>query len=411
IQHVVVLCMENRSFDHMFGLFDHNPELDGLANYMNTTNAANIRDPNSRAVRVSRGSPYIAPVNPEHDVAYVTEQIFGTRRVRKPYPDPAPMNGFIQDNLLATKGNLETAGHVMQAFTPEQLPVLEQLAREYAVVDRWFSSVPGPTQPNRSFMHSGTAHGEVDNHLWHMRMGYPQKTIYQALSEVKKDWKIYYHDGPSAALFRWMRSPKNLLKLKSFTKNFAEDCREGKLPAYTFIDPQFFDRKKVLGMFGKNTYANDDHPPHDIRRGQDLIKDVYEAVRSSPQWESTLLIITYDEHGGYYDHVPPPSRGVPNPDGIAGDGINYDRLGVRVPTLMISPWIKKGTVFHSPPEWVKPTPTSQYEHSSIPATLHKLFGTNRFLTSRDRWAATLESMWSELSAPRKDTPVELNNAP
>lgn len=73
-----------------------------------------------------------------------------------------------------------------------------------------------------------------------------------------------------------------------------------------------------------------------------MIKDVYEAVRSSPQWESTLLIITYDEHGGYYDHVPPPSRGVPNPDGIAGDGINYDRLGVRVPTLMISPWIRKG---------------------------------------------------------------------
>jgi len=117
-----------------------------------------------------------------------------------------------------------------------------------------------------------------------------------------------------------------------------------------------------------------------------------------------LLIITYDEHGGYYDHVPPPVQGVPNPDGKIGAGIKFDRLGVRVPTIMISPWIKKGSVVHDPDG---PFPSSKYEHSSVAATLKKLFSLKKFLTKRDEWAGTFEHVWMELDEPRKDCPRTL----
>lgn len=116
--------------------------------------------------------------------------------------------------------------------------------------------------------------------------------------------------------------------------------------------------------------ANDQHPDHDVSAGDQLIKDVYEAVRSSPLWEKTALVITYDEHGGFYDHVPPPT-GVPNPDGLnsTDDPFDFTRLGVRVPTVVISPWVKQGTVVHA-----KPAGEGQYEHSSIISTVvHKLF--------------------------------------
>ncbi|KAL4302441.1 hypothetical protein GQ457_10G007070 [Hibiscus cannabinus] len=140
-----------------------------------------------------------------------------------------------------------------------------------------------------------------------------------------------------------------------------------------------------------------------------LVKEVYETLRSSPQWNQTLLIITYDEHGGFFDHVATPVSGVPSPDGIVGPDpffFKFDRLGVRVPTIMVSPWIDKATVVHGGNG--KPYPTSEFEHSSIPATVKKLFNLSApFLTKRDEWASTFESILQTRTEPRTDCPERL----
>jgi hypothetical protein len=163
-------------------------------------------------------------------------------------------------------------------------------------------------------------------------------------------------------------------KIQSFDY-FYEAVAKGDLAAYTFLDPRWFT------FF--EWEASDQHPPHDVRPGEYLIAKVYQALRNGPKWNSTLFIVTYDEHGGYWDHVPTPF-GAPRPDDVPNDeGFEFDRLGVRVPTIMASPWINKGTVIHAPPE-------THYEHSSLPATLKKLFNLPEFLTRRDAWAATFD---------------------
>jgi len=413
IKHVVVLVQENRSFDHIFGFLDHpSPHLDGLrgkeARYFNHLDPNNSSSP---VEHVGTGAPFVSSQDPGHAVASVTYQLFGKKIAKRPYPK-VKMNGFFSDAYTLYDKDLSFAKEIMHSFEPKNIPILSQLAKEYAVFDRWFASVPGPTQPNRAYIHSATSHGESDNAKKHMILGYPQKTIYKSLKDSKKSFKIYFHDAPSALLFADMRTPSMLAgHIDPFEGvlglgGFKYDCKHGRLPAFSFIEPQYYDHKNKLT--GKTTYASDDHPPHDMRRGEALIKEIYEAVRSSPSWEETLLLITFDEHGGYYDHVLPPDQGVPNPDGKVADGINFDRLGVRVPTIAISPWIKKGTIVHGPKG---PFKTSQYEHSSIAATVKKLFGLKSFLTRRDRWAGTFEHLWADSKHLRTDCPMTLVDVP
>ena len=198
---------------------------------------------------------------------------------------------------------------------------------------------------------------------------------------------------------RNMRQLKYIGKFHEYELHFKRHCREGKLPNYVVIEQRYLDWKLLPG--------NDDHPSHDVAHGQRLVKEVYEALRSSPQWNEILFVITYDEHGGFFDHVPTPVDGVPSPDGIVSAApINFafDRLGVRVPAMFISPWIEPGTVIHRPPSG--PEPTSQYEHSSIPATVKKIFGLKEFLTRRDAWAGTFEHVLTR-ATPRTDCPETL----
>jgi len=154
------------------------------------------------------------------------------------------------------------------------------------------------------------------------------------------------------------------------------------------------------------------------------MKQLYEAIRASPQWNESMLVITYgkqsspspqfsslsDEHGGFYDHMPTPMTGVPNPDGINHQDpfFSFDRLGVRIPTVMISPWINKGTLVHEPSG---PTTASQYDATSMQATLKKMFGFDSFLTKRAEWAGTFESIFTQRSSPRTDCPEKLPPAP
>eukprot|EP01121_Diplochlamys_sp_Union-15-3_P002353 TRINITY_DN1205_c0_g1_i2.p1 TRINITY_DN1205_c0_g1~~TRINITY_DN1205_c0_g1_i2.p1 ORF type:complete len:267 (-),score=59.07 TRINITY_DN1205_c0_g1_i2:104-904(-) len=185
---------------------------------------------------------------------------------------------------------------------------------------------------------------------------------------------------------------------------FFDDCADGKLPTYSFVEPRYYTID--------DTYpANDQHPSHDVAEGEKFLKQLYEAVRNSPQWNSTALIILYDEHGGFYDHVPTPTYGdgVPNPDGkIATNGFNFTRLGVRIPAIIVSPWIEKGTVVHEPKG---PYPTSQYDHSSIAATMKKVLGLPKFLNNRDAWAGTFEDIFLQRSTPRTDCPSTLPDPP
>jgi phospholipase C len=176
------------------------------------------------------------------------------------------------------------------------------------------------------------------------------------------------------------------------------------------MDPSYFTVPGIIN-------ATDQHPSHDVLDGERLMKTVYEALRASPLWNETVLLITYDEHGGFADFSVPPIQGVPNPDGIpcrdCGIPFNFDRLGVRIPYLAISPWIAKGTVIHAPPANVKPASSSQMELSSIPATIHKFFNTKSFLNARDAWAVPLHWMWenSTVTSPRTDCPMTLPPVP
>jgi len=185
--------------------------------------------------------------------------------------------------------------------------------------------------------------------------------------------------------------------------DFEDLCATGKLPTFSFLEPRYYELTPEFP-------ANDQHPAHDITEGEKIIKWVYETLRASPAWNDTALMIVYDEHGGYYDHVATPLEGVPNPDGkvSTNPAFNFTRSGVRTPAVVVSPWINKGTVIKTP---VGPMPTSQYEHSSLGATMKKIYGFPDFLTERQRWAGTFETQFLTRTTPRTDCPTTLPNPP
>ncbi|KAL8143935.1 hypothetical protein V2J09_016967 [Rumex salicifolius] len=379
IKNVVVLVMENRSFDHMIGWMKNsvNPEINGVTgdecNPLSTKNG-------SRSVCFTDDAVYVDP-DPGHTFDEVAQQVFG------PGSSIPTMMGFVQQALSVLQ---DTSDVVMKGFKPERVPVYSSLVSEFAVFDRWFCSLPGPTQPNRLFVYSGTSHGATSHILNQLSVGYPQKTIFDSLHDNGIDFNIYFGTIPSVLFYRNLRQLKYIFNFKPYGLRFKRDAITGRLPPLSVIEPRYFDLLDLP--------ANDDHPSHDVANGQRLVKEVYETLRASPQWNQTLFLITYDEHGGFYDHVQTPFVNVPNPDGRTGpapDHFNFDRLGVRVPTIMVSPWIKRGTG------------TSNH-HSSIPATIKKIFNLNSsFLTQRDAWAGTFEGVFGELSSPRTDCPKVL----
>ncbi|VFQ83347.1 unnamed protein product [Cuscuta campestris] len=394
IKTVVVLVMENRSFDHMLGWMKQkvNPEIDGVDG--SQFNPISTADPNSPRLFFGKESHLVDP-DPSHSFEAIREQIFGSNHSST---DPPPMNGFAQQ-AAAVDPNMSRS--VMNGFDPDLVPVYKTLVSEFAVFDRWFASVPASTQPNRLYVHSGTSHGAVSNVPSLLVKGYPQRTIFESLDESGIDFGIYYQSIPTTLFYRNLRKLKYAGKFHPYWLSFKSDARKGKLPGYVVVEQRYVDSAVEP--------ANDDHPSHDVYQGQMLVKEVYEALRSSPQWNQTLFLITYDEHGGFYDHAPMPVSGVPSPDGIVGPDpsyFNFDRLGVRVPTIAISPWIEKATVVHGPNG--SPFPNSEYEHSSIPATVKKIFNLpSPFLTRRDAWAGTFESILQKRKEPRTDCPEQL----
>ncbi|CAO2161894.1 unnamed protein product [Urochloa humidicola] len=405
IKNVVVLALENRSFDHILGWTRRllGLPVDGLTGAECNPNSTSTT---SSSICVSADADLVVPDDPGHSFEDVLEQVFRTRNLSAAAAAAAAaqpsMSGFVRSALSI---NSLLSSFVMRAFRPSLLPTFSTLAPSFAVFDRWFSSIPGPTQPNLLFLYSATSHGAIAHDKLNLLLGYPQRTIFDSLAADGHDFAVYFKTIPTVLFYRRLRSLRHAARnFHRYESAFKAHAARGSLPALSVIEPRYFD---LAG-----SPADDDHPAHDVANGQRLVKEVYEALRSGPQWNQTLLVVTYDEHGGFYDHVATPTAGVPSPDGIRGPPpffFRFDRLGVRVPTIMVSPWIRKGTVVGRPDG---PTETSEFEHSSIPATIKKIFNlSSDFLTKRDAWAGTFEHIFTELDEPRTDCPETLPEVP
>ncbi len=395
IDHFVVLMLENRSFDHMLGWL--RPAGDGFrgltGDEWNPIDAADfaVDDlPPDRRAHVARGVAASHTPNPVPGEQFfdVNTQLFGRRT---PPPGARPTNrGFVINYGSAIDRyntyhpwNLRDtdARSILECHRPEQLPVLSRLASEFAVCDAWHASTPSATFGNRFFLHAATSNGQVENLP---PRPFPRETIFNRLTRAGLPWRVYFHDFPSALLCAQTWEHPTHFHL---FERFLVDAAAGTLPAYSFVEPRYF-------MQG-TAFANDQHPPHDVRYGEALIAQVYNALRAGPRWPKTLLLVVWDEHGGTFDHVAPPAA--TPPDGaIAGDhGFGFDRFGVRVPAVLVSPWIAPGTVFR-PPAGGPPC-----DHTSVAATLARRFGLDGPLTARDAAAPTLAGALA-LSGARGD---------
>jgi phospholipase C len=393
IEHIIVLMMENRSFDHIMGFKKgNNSEIDGcLPNAKGCSNPMDPQDPNSPQVTVSADAAEHQISDPDHSFPATLDQVYGYG------PDtqvPPPMSGFIK--------NYAHKEIIMQCFPPDLVPAMSTLADEFAIFDHWYASVPGPTEVNRLYVFSATSDGSAANDDVRLALGYPQRSVFRNIDEsiYNRTWGVYFAEAPSAFFLKDTRTEENLLKFHDIRK-FYTDVAAGTLPSYSFIEPRYFEIPDIP--------ANDQHPDHDVGEGDRLMKSLYEALRASPLWTKSLFLITYDEHGGFFDHVGPPT-GVPSPDGkVSHDttpSFDFTRLGVRVPAIAISPWIKKGTVIHDPVNG------TFYEHSSVVATVRKMLVPDQpFLTKRDAWAQTFEWLVDTVDAVRTDCPTTLPEAP
>lgn len=398
IEHFVVLMLENRSFDHICGFRSGVNGLKG--NEMNLLDPANPESDKNPAFVVSNAAPYKIQVGqgPGHSIAQANTQLFNSKN---PSSGQVPNNnGFVRSysgELFAdrvTNPTNDELAVVMESFAPSRLPSINMLADNFVLCDQWYSEVPGPTQPNRLYLHAATSAGYGHN-VWSNK--FDLVTIYEHLQQKNYSWSTYEFDQNEVREFSNINQQTECFK---HFDAFKGDVQGNTLPNYSFIAPRFINAKD--GM------ANAQHAPDDARYGDNLIADVYETLRGNADvWNKSVLIVTYDEHGGFYDHVAPPAA--VNPDGInsppPGDSASFapafafDRLGCRVPAVIVSPWVKKGFV-----------DSSKYQHTSILATVKEMFGLPAFLTKRDAAAKAFSELFS-LGAPRTDTPAQLQRAP
>lgn len=403
IEHVVVLMLENRAFDHMLGYYGMNVDkrVDGLTG--SECNFKNLSDTSAGKICVNNQAKEVCEYDPNHSFAATTERIFGCRWNKtdgtpctdtKSTTGKNDMSGFVASAILEGKDGLNE----MTMWSEQKIPIMTTLAQEYALFDRFFASHPGSTYPNRQFVLSGTAHGMTDTGNKVPKGGFPQKTVLRSFEEAGLHWNMYYEDSLAWAIFLADVQRNSSKKFLKPMDTFYKDVERGNLANFTFLEPRIAASKNVSIHDRTHGLPNHQHPIASVLEGERWMKNVYESLRSGPLWNKTLLLVTYDEHGGFYDHVPPPQAAVPNPDGICTkEGFNYERLGIRIPAIAISPWIKKNVLVHEPPKDQKPFPTSEYELSSIPATLRKIFPmlNQKPLNKRDAWAATFEHLLTD----------------
>ena len=375
IRHVIYLLLENQSFDRMLGCFRQvYPELDGL-NAPGQPAFFNLDAEGLRYEQKPTEAKQVDP-DPKHEVRFVLEQLQNNN------------SGFVLDFARNyPKATPQQRQEVMGYYPLAFLPALHTLALNFTICDHWFASLPGPTWPNRFFALTGTSNGQalMPEGWQHPQLAtyfnQTQTTIFDRLDEGHVDWKVYYYDFPSSLLLAHQRHPENLIHYRRIDRFFADCSDEPTFPSFCFIEPKYFGADQ-----------NDDHPPHNIFKAEKLIADVYNAIRSSPKlWESSLLIINFDEHGGFYDHVPPPAA-IPPDDlraRIDPDNPNltfgFDRLGIRVPALLVSPWVGRRVE------------ATQFDHTSV----------LRYLI--DRWGLGLATL-GQRTANAKSISVALRDA-
>jgi phospholipase C len=376
IKHVFVLMLENRSFDHLFAF----------------SGRSGIPPPDANW-GMSADAPDRAPLDPPHEFEDVAAQIGGN----------PPMSGFAQQAYWNVS---------RQGFAAGALPILSTLASQYFLFDNWYSSMPGPTWPNRFFVHAGSS-GGLDNSpsaattiesetIDSLSFSFPKGTLYTRLQQANRSWRVYHDDlFPQVLAIKDMIDPF-LLNTGQFSwlkvgekQFFVDDLADGFDVDYTFIEPNY---GLAAGGFEN---GNCQHPIGSMAAGEAFIQYVYEAIRNSPVWPQSLLIVTYDEHGAFFDHQNPPAAVAPN-DGAQNHGraenpqnFAFDRLGVRVPAVAISPWIAPGGLGS------QAFPGRVFDHTSIIKTVMNLFGIDASLNAREQAANSIESICS-LSAMRTD---------
>jgi phospholipase C len=383
VEHVVVLMLENRSFDHMLGylsLEGGRTDVDGLGKGM-----ANQWNGRSYPVHHLDRTAFEPVEDPDHSGHATEQQIAG-----------GAMSGFVAAFAakLAQRGASDhDPGLVMGYYGGGDLPVYDHLAREFCVCDRWHASVPGATWPNRLYALTGRADGSRDDRPSGQPPLYDMHSFVRHLDANGVSWRWYSYDPGTLRCadreywlthydcFRyvdrtklsWQAEVEELPVIDASSASFLEDAASGNLPAVSWLDPNFKD----LNLYGGD--SNDDHPPSDVVDGQHLVLTVYHALAASPQWERTLLVVTYDEHGGFFDHVAPP----PAED---DDPRLFGLYGVRVPALIVSPWVGRGSVSHT-----------LFDHTSIIKTILLRFCAPRELERPSRLGAIAE--WLEEGHP------------
>lgn len=415
ISHVFVVMLENHSFDNMLAM-------SGIPGITAAT-AADSNQYNGITYHVQSGAPVTLPTDPGHEFADVFLQLTG-QVFNGPQTYPSINNsGFAESYATSTSEvphvppPVTAIQDIMDVFdTNLQVPVLGWLAANFAVCDHWFSSLPGPTWPNRFFLHGASSSGFDDSPTnlqmagWEVPGGgfkYPNGSIYQRLESSSIPYRLYndadssyqslYSDDPAAG--SKLGAVPQVSALSGVTvldfnslQHFAADL-QGPYPyPYTFIEPHY-------GDITSGTYAggSSQHPMDDVYGGEHLLMAVYQAIANSPYWDTSLLVVLYDEHGGFYDSVSPPNGTVTPPGdnppyGYNTHGFTFTTLGVRVPAVLVSPLISAGMVDHT-----------TYDHASVPSLLEHLWNLPP-LTHRDAAAAS-PLVNVTLTTPRVVQPV------
>lgn len=410
--HLIVLMLENRSFDHLLGFLyedgspqhfvpDHDPRFRGVAE---TPGLGNFDGQNPPVFHPVTRAPYQTlsdmarpfPDPGEEFFPHMNHQIYGMDQVPESLselPVPAPMSGFVTDYLRTYHqkyryfrrrvSDAQLATELMACFPPQATPVLSGLASSFAVSDAWFASVPSQTYANRSFLHAADSSGFVHNANYLKWSQNTAPTIFERLAEAlpaPQAFRIYWDPLDPFPITRLIHRPLYDHRFDDAFVDmdaFERDCAAGTLPAYSFIQPRVI------------VHNNDMHPSvlpqqnrhSSILSGEALLARVYDALRQSPLWPRVLLVILFDEHGGTYDHVPPPVGATPphaTPPYPLEHGFRFQRFGVRVPAIFVSPYIEAGTVVRAPG-------AVPFDHTSVIKTLCRRFNLPS-LTDRDRAA-------------------------
>lgn len=453
IKKIVYVMFENRSFDNLLGwLYDGdanpsnvhnipaNPEVgfQGLTAELQQTFAQPIKykwdwlkdgdKPITRGVNDNYFPCYTPFVDPEETFDNITYQVYG----KNSDSGTPTMKGFLQNYYDHMAGYLNLELEILNTYEFKQLPILNTLASSYGVSDEWFCSIPSQTSINRAFSICGNSVGKlskktniktamVNNHYWgdfKRPASFTEKTIWEVLStsgySSDTDWKIYYSDKylnghlsyEYSYTYYMFEGLQKILKQPDMKKkyqmidHFYADAKAGTLPKFSYIEPKY--TVDLIGSVG--LHGNDYHPPGDVAWGEAFLKQLYDAVKESPDWEDILFIVAWDEHGGTFDHIAPPTTAI-NP-GLADEyeeKFQFNRFGVRVPMLFISPWVKENTVIRSS------DPKTPFDHTSWLATLLDWFDLDpSLLGARTAVAPKFDAVVGEAKRPAVELPSVWN---